>query len=160
MKRGIQLLLDNGTIMVSGHRDDYHGINAIEDCLAAIESDDEYASANELFSSDEDMFSSDDSVMTKYSEEGVNIIVPYFNDSSPVEIEYCSKPVVAPLVICLLGPVSYKSDKVVSYKYNATILEDGVEVPIHPLSNFAEASRVTRTGRMFAPVIRGNASAD
>ena len=57
------MLLDNGTIKVSGHRDDYHRINVIEDCLAEIESDDEYASADEFFS----------------SEEGANVIVPYFN---------------------------------------------------------------------------------
>ena len=66
-------------------------------------------------------------------------------------------------MICLSGPVPFKSDKVVPYKYNATILEDGVEVPIQPLSdvkNIAEASRVTRSGRVFAPVIRGNVNAD
>ena len=49
-------------------------------------------------------FSSDDSLMTRLSEEGVNVIVSCFNDSAPVEIEYCSKPVVAPVVICLLRP--------------------------------------------------------
>ena len=81
----------------------------------------------------------------------------------PFEIEYCSKPVVAPVVIFLPGPVPYKLDKVVPYKYNATILEDGVEVPIQPLynvENIVEANRVTRSGRVFTPVIRGNVSAD
>ena len=76
------------------------------------------------------MFSSDDSLMAEFSEEGVNEIVPYFNDFSPFEIEYCSKPVVSPVVILLPGLVPYESDKVVPYKYNATILEDGVEVPV------------------------------
>ena len=41
------------------------------------------------------------------------------------------------------------------YKYNATILEDGKEVEIQPLSsieNIVEASRVTRSGRIFAQV--------
>ena len=87
MKRGIQLLLDNGTIKVSGQRDYYNVINAIEHCLVDTESDDEYASVDEFFSSDEYNFSGDDSAMTKFSEEGVNIIVPCFNDSTPVEIE-------------------------------------------------------------------------
>ena len=43
------------------------------------------------------------------------------------------------------------------YKYNATILEDGVEVPIQPMpdvGNIADNSRVTRSGRVFVPVIR------
>ena len=43
------------------------------------------------------------------------------------------------------------------YKYNATILEDGVEIPIQPMpdvGNIAENSRVTHNGRVFAPVIR------
>ena len=84
--RGIQLLLNNGTVKVSGQRDDYHEFNMIEVCLADDESDDEYASAEELFSSDEDMFSKGDSLMSKFSEQGVNVIVPCFNDSASVEI--------------------------------------------------------------------------
>ena len=50
--------------------------------------DDEYASADEFFSSDEDMFSNNDSVMSKYSKEGVNVIVPCFCVPAPIEIEY------------------------------------------------------------------------
>ncbi|CAI8588867.1 unnamed protein product [Vicia faba] len=125
VRRGIQLLLDNGTIKVLSQTDDYHEVNKIKVCLAEVESDDEYASAYELFSLDEDMFSGDYSLAPKFYEEGVNLIVPCFNDYVPVEIEYCSKPVVAPVVICLPGHVPYKSDKAVPYKYNATILEDG-----------------------------------
>ena len=56
-------------------------------------------------------------------------------------------------MIFLPSLVPYKSDKVVPYKYNATILEDGVE-------NIAKPSRVTRSGRVFAPIIRGNVNAD
>ena len=41
MKKDVQLLLDNGTINVSGHRDYYYGINVIEDLLAETVSDDE-----------------------------------------------------------------------------------------------------------------------
>ena len=77
--------------------------------LTKEELDDEYAYADEFFSSDEGMFLGDDSLMSRFSEEGVNVIVPCFSDSSPVEIEYCSKLVVAPVVICFPGPVPYKS---------------------------------------------------
>ena len=58
---------------------------------------------HEFFSSDEDMFSRGDFLMSKFLEEGVNVIVPCFNDSIPVEIEYCSKPIVAPVVIFFPG---------------------------------------------------------
>ena len=68
--------------------------------------------------------------MPKYSEVGVNVIVPCFGVPAPVEIEYHSKLVVAPVVICLPGPIPYKSDKVMPCKYNVTILENGVEIPI------------------------------
>ena len=97
--------------------------------------------------------------MTDYVEEGVNVIMPYFGAPAHFEVEYHSKPVITPLVISLPGHIAYKSDKVVSYKYNATILEDGVEVPIQPMpdvGNIAETSRVTRNGRVFAPVVRGD----
>ena len=49
------------------------------------------------------------------------------------------------------------------YKYNATILEDGVENAIQPLShveNIAEASRVTRSGCVFAPTFQGDVNYD
>ena len=78
-----------------------------------------------------------------------------------LKLNYHSKPTISPLVISLPGPVPYKSDKVVPYKYNATILEDGVEVPIQPMpnvGNIVETSRVTRSGRVFAPVVRGDVS--
>ena len=93
-------------------------------------SDEEYASADEYFSSDEDLFSRNDLLMTDCVEEGVNVIVPCFGAPAHFELEYHSKPAVTPLVISFPGPIPYKSDKVVPYKYNATILEDGVEIPI------------------------------
>ena len=77
----------------------------IESCSAETVSDDEYAYAYEFFSSNKDMFSNNDYVMSKYSKEGVNVIVACFGVPSPKEIEYHSKPVVAPVVICLPGPV-------------------------------------------------------
>ena len=72
------MLLDSGTIKVTGQRDGYNEVDMIEFCLAEEESDDEYASADEFFSSYEDLFSRDDSVMTDCVEDGVNVIVPFF----------------------------------------------------------------------------------
>ena len=129
----------------------------IEDCSTETVSDDEYVSA------DEDMFSSNDSVMSEYSEEGVNVVVPCFGVPAPINVEYHSKPFVAPVVICLPGHVPYESDKAAPYKYNVTILEDGVEVPIQSLSNIkniSKASRVTHIGHDFIPVIQGNVNVD
>ena len=56
MKKGVQLLLDNGAIKVTGQRDDYHEVDMIEVYLVEEESDDEYAFVDEYFSSDEDFF--------------------------------------------------------------------------------------------------------
>ena len=126
-------------------------------------SDDEYVFTDEVFSADEDMFSNNDYVMFKYFEEWVNVIVLCFGVPAPIAIEYHSKPTVALVVICLSGPVPYESDKVIPYKYNATILEDCLEIHIQPFSDFkniVEASRVTRSGCVFAPVIRGIVNAD
>ena len=78
MKKGVQLLLDNGTIKITGQRDDYHEVDMVEVCLSEEESDEEYASANEYFSSDEDLFSRNDLLITDCVEEGVNLIVPCF----------------------------------------------------------------------------------
>ena len=59
----------------------------------------------------------------------------------------------------MIGPIPYESQKVLPNKYNATILKDGVEIPIQPFShveNISEASRVTCNGRVFAPTFRGD----
>jgi hypothetical protein len=58
----------------------------------------------------------------------VCVIVPVFHDS-PVEVAPQTKNV-QPLVIKLPGPVSYASTKAIPYKYNATMIENGVEVPL------------------------------
>ncbi|MCI55139.1 hypothetical protein A2U01_0076389, partial [Trifolium medium] len=45
----------------------------------------------------------------------------------------------------------YTSNRAVPYKYNATMIENGREVPIPPLPtvvNIAEESRVMRSGRV------------
>lgn len=61
--------------------------------------------------------------------------------------------VVSPLVIHLESPTPYESDKVVHYKYNATMLEDGKEVYIPSFSsivNIADLSGVSRSGQVLA----------
>ncbi|XP_050918894.1 uncharacterized protein LOC127136374 [Lathyrus oleraceus] len=85
------------------------------------------------------------------SDNEVNVIVPQFNDSEPIQITYDSrKTSVTPLVINLPGPVPYQSDKVVSYKYNATMTDNGKDVPLPSIVNVADVSKVTRSGRIFA----------
>ncbi|XP_050891028.1 uncharacterized protein LOC127096507 [Lathyrus oleraceus] len=85
------------------------------------------------------------------SDSEVNVIVPQFNDSKPIHIIYDSrKTSVTPLVINLPDPVPYQSDKVVPYKYNATMTENGKDVPLPSIVNVADVSRVTRSGRIFA----------
>ena len=82
MKEGVQLLLDNGTIKITGQRGDYHEADMVEVCLKEEESEEEYASADEFFSSDEDSFPRNDFLMTDCVEEGVNVIVPYLGAPS------------------------------------------------------------------------------
>ncbi|XP_050888699.1 uncharacterized protein LOC127093840 [Lathyrus oleraceus] len=61
-------------------------------------------------------------------EHEVNVIVPRFNLPEPVVIVYDGqKTAVSPLVICLEGPTPYESDKVVPYKYIATMVEDAAK---------------------------------
>ncbi|XP_050889265.1 uncharacterized protein LOC127094480 [Lathyrus oleraceus] len=73
--------------------------------------------------------------------------------TEPVVIAYDGqKTVVSPLVIRLTGPTPYKSDKVVPYKYNATMVEDSKEVHIPTflsVVNIANVTGVTRSGRVF-----------
>lgn len=54
------------------------------------------------------------------------------------------------MVISLPSSVPYKYDKVIPYKYNATVIDDGVKVPLPSIFNIADVSRVTRSGRVFA----------
>ena len=76
VREGVQLLLDNGTIKITGQRDDYHEIDMVEVCLMEEQSEEEYTSADEYFSSDEDLFAGNDLLRADCVEEGVNIIVP------------------------------------------------------------------------------------
>ena len=91
------MLLDKGTIKITGQSDGYHEVDMVEVCLTEEESEEEYASADEFFSSDEDSFPRNDFLMTDCVEEGVNVIVPCFGAPAHLEVEYHSKPAVTPI---------------------------------------------------------------
>ncbi|XP_050909005.1 uncharacterized protein LOC127122761 [Lathyrus oleraceus] len=84
----------------------------------------------------------------------VNATVPRFNILELVAIAYNGhKSIVSPLVIRLVGPMPYESGRVIPYKYNATMLEDGKEVHIPSFSsvvNITDVIGVTQSGRVFA----------
>ncbi|GAU10057.1 hypothetical protein TSUD_423010, partial [Trifolium subterraneum] len=96
-------------------------------------------------------------VVTKKSED-VCVIVPEFNASDRLEMIYNSgEPTVTPLVICLPGPMPYTSLRAVPYRYDATMLQDGVETPIPPLisvDNIADNSKILRSGRILPGVVQ------
>jgi len=74
----------------------------------------------------------------------------------PSEIFFDSRKSVAPpLMICMPGLIPSTLEKVVPYKYNATMTESVCETPVLPLpfvGNIAENSRVLRNGRIV-PVL-------
>ncbi|KAI5441262.1 hypothetical protein KIW84_010644 [Lathyrus oleraceus] len=91
----------------------------------------------------------------------VNVVVPVFKTPERVVIEFDSSSnnnvnrSISPLVIRLAGYVPYSSDKDVSYQYNATMVEDGQEVPLpvtNSVVNIADVAKVTRCSRVFSPV--------
>ncbi|KAI5441168.1 hypothetical protein KIW84_010579 [Lathyrus oleraceus] len=98
--------------------------------------------------------------------DNVNVIVPIFKTLERVVIQYnsnssnsVSNRSVSPLVIRLAGPVSYASDKVVPYHYNATKLENIQEVPFPMTSSIvsiADVTKMTCSGRVFGPVFLKN----
>ncbi|KAI5400593.1 hypothetical protein KIW84_065470 [Lathyrus oleraceus] len=101
-------------------------------------------------------------VQSRHVDDSVNVIVLVFKNLERVVIQYDnsnsnnnSQRSVSPLVIRLVGPVPYSSDKVVPYQYNATMLKDGEEVPL-PTTNsvvsIVDVTKVTRSGRVFGPV--------
>ncbi|GAU51747.1 hypothetical protein TSUD_415400 [Trifolium subterraneum] len=100
-------------------------------------------------------------VVTKKSED-VCVIVPEFNASDRLEMIYNSgEPTVNPLVICLPGPMPYTSLRAVPYRYDATMLQDGEEIPIPPLisvDNIADNSKILRSGRILPGVVQGKTS--
>ncbi|XP_050919823.1 uncharacterized protein LOC127137400 [Lathyrus oleraceus] len=86
-------------------------------------------------------------------EQEVNVIIPCFNIPEKVEIAYHPRE---PVVICHPGPMPYTLDKAAPYRYAATIIENGKEVEIKTLAsvtNIAANSRMTRSGRVFAPPV-------
>lgn len=97
-------------------------------------------------------------------EHQVNTIIPQLNLPESVVVGYDGqKTVVSPLVIHLTGHMPYEYDKVMSYKYNDTMVEDGKEVhiPAFPsIVNIVDVSGVTRSGQIFvveAPKRTGDA---
>ncbi|GAU39398.1 hypothetical protein TSUD_397040 [Trifolium subterraneum] len=97
-------------------------------------------------------------VVTKKSED-VCVIVPEFNVSDRLEMIYNSgEHTVTPLVICLSGPMPYTSLRAVPYRYDATMLQDGVETPIPSLisvENIADNSKILRSGRILPGTVQG-----
>lgn len=83
----------------------------------------------------------------------VNVVIPHFDMTELVEITYNSqKYVISLLVIYLPGLVPYSSNKVVPYKYNVTMIEDGKEIVIPSIINIGDVSGVTRRSCVFAIV--------
>jgi hypothetical protein len=85
----------------------------------------------------------------------VCVIVPVFHDSPTRSVS--QKREFEPLVIRLPGPVSYASTKAIPYKYDATMIENGVEVPLISPATFDNvAGEVTtlRSGRVRPPLFQ------
>jgi hypothetical protein len=83
----------------------------------------------------------------------VCVIVPVFHDSPAESVPQARN--VEPLVITLPGPVSYACTKAIPYKYDATMIENGVEVPLvspATVSNIAEETTTLRSGRVRPPL--------
>ncbi|XP_039683824.1 uncharacterized protein [Medicago truncatula] len=81
------------------------------------------------------------------------VIVPVFHD--PPARSMPPKGSIEPLVIRLPGPVPYTSTKAIPYKYNATMIENGVEVPLASstvISNIAEETTTLRSGKVHPPL--------
>lgn len=96
-------------------------------------------------------------------ENNVNVIIPQFNVPEPLEITFDSRnSAKSPLVIYLAGLAPYQSDKAVPYKYQATMIKDGKEVPLPSMPsavNIADVSGVTRSERVFTTVPPRNVEA-
>ncbi|WJX45728.1 hypothetical protein P8452_32589 [Trifolium repens] len=101
-------------------------------------------------------------VVTRKSED-VCVIVPEFNTSDHLEMIYNSgEDVVTPLVIRLPGCTPYTSQRAIPYRYNATMLQNGVETPIPSLTsvdNIADSSKILRSGRVIQGAVPEKASA-
>jgi hypothetical protein len=91
-------------------------------------------------------------LVTKKSED-VCGIVPEFNVADHLEMIYNSGESNIPrLTIRMPGPVLYTSEKAITYRYQATMIQNGVETPIPPLtsvSNVTDSRRILRSGRVI-----------
>lgn len=94
-------------------------------------------------------------VSSKHKKDEVIVIVSQFDILKPLKINYqCKESVVTPLIIFLPGLIMYESDKVIPWRCNATMLEDGKKVMIEAarsIENIADVNGMTRSGRMFSP---------
>ncbi|KAI5403814.1 hypothetical protein KIW84_051099 [Lathyrus oleraceus] len=93
--------------------------------------------------------------------DDANVIVLVFKTPERVVIQFDSSNsnnsnrLVLPLVIWLSSQVPYVFNRVVLYQYNATMVENGQEVPLpttNSVVNIADIAKVTRSGRVFRPV--------
>ncbi|KAI5401109.1 hypothetical protein KIW84_065811 [Lathyrus oleraceus] len=95
----------------------------------------------------------------------VSVIVPIFNKPKAFEI-FCSPKKSTPpadsakhLDIKMSDPFPYKSDKVVPWEYEPTTVVNDVEKSLvnnKVITNIADASNLTRRGRVFTPAnLRG-----
>ncbi|XP_050915318.1 uncharacterized protein LOC127130333 [Lathyrus oleraceus] len=91
----------------------------------------------------------------------VFVIVPLFRKPKYFEIFCPSREGTSPasstkrLDIKMLSPFPYKSDKVMPWEYAPTTTVNGVEQPLvynKVVTNIADASGLTRSGRVFTPV--------
>ncbi|KAI5444236.1 hypothetical protein KIW84_012743 [Lathyrus oleraceus] len=102
-----------------------------------------------------------DTPLWKEEEREVSIIVPVFRKPKAFEI-FCPYREGTPpsntakrLDIKMPTPFPYKSDKVIPWEYVPTTTVNGVEQPLvnnKVITNIADASGLTRSGRVFAPV--------
>ncbi|XP_050897131.1 uncharacterized protein LOC127103946 [Lathyrus oleraceus] len=96
-------------------------------------------------------------------ENDANVIIPQSNVPEPLKITFDGhNSIISPLVIYLSGPTPYQSDKFVPNKYQATMIEDGKEVPLPSMPsvvNIIDVSGVTRSERVFAAVPPRNVKA-
>ncbi|XP_025985529.2 uncharacterized protein [Glycine max] len=100
----------------------------------------------------QELIDSRELIITRKDKE-VCVITPEFQR---LEISYNSgESTTTPLVISLPGPMLYASLKAVPYKYSATMLEGGQEVPLPSLTpavsvdNVANDGKVLRNGRVI-----------
>src|ERR1044072_3555677 len=132
IKADIQHLLDIGDLQIYRNRDD-HDVNTVGQF------------PHELLVSN---------INSENPE--VNVVIPCFNIPEHVEIAYNGSSIPTfPLVICPPGPVPYSSTKAIPYQYNATMVENGKKKPMPTLPanvNITEIGRVTRSGRVHAPL--------